>query len=767
MTTETDHKPTGTPEDTREDRSVAALWALPVAVTMWVWVAGWLPMWTRRAGGVFPEWMMPAVGVAFALIGVMLSRTRWTADRYGPGMDVHGAVLSVFVGGAAGGWLTWAAYTSPWQTTPVLLIAGVIGGAWWAMLEMEAMRRWREPERPQAAAAPHSEEAAMRSMLDASNNADIAILKYEENRSGQSWLLGPRTVNEDGTPATELPDFADFTSRLPRLSTHLAAYWRRRNVEFDDGDIRPEPVKVDRWYLHINTLHVEKEPVTPDMAPTERRSWNMPVWLGLFLDGGPMTVGLHGIHMRIIGATGFGKTVVANNIIRAGLKTVDPSTGTRDHLFWVCATDKLVPFVWPWLDPYFRGSMDYPALDWVAGQDPQSVLRFLRSVYFFCRDRNARLTDESKHPASAAMPGITVIWEEAQHGGNLVDTIDVNGEPWTISRLGHEIMTVARSAGVGTIALTQSGLTDALGEYSDLMLRNQTVRACTRTNTDFDGYYNLPALSGQGVNTTQLRNFTMYLQPSIDVEPRAIPGKAAYIDGTDTIRPLLLAEVAPHRPPTLPAEDLRALGEEYAQRWDPALLPELHRAVEVKRQKGDAALQWRVYGQVDTVPVTHTPAAPAATIQPAPTSSVDTYGVVDTGKYGLPGEASLSMLEQLAENMMRQADEESAALAAETAGPDDVGAGLPEPLAGLVRALDEITQERGPVEWIATTEVCERVWGMADRVTVTRFGRAIQGLLPTLRTTDPRPYGDGQRGRGWIVADLLSAVALYRAEHGA
>lgn len=61
------------------------------------------------------------------------------------------------------------------------------------------------------------------------------------------------------------------------------------------------------------------------------------------------------------------------------------------------------------------------------------------------------------------------------------------------------------------------------------MMRNLRGRVCLRTMEDYDGMRTLPALPSS-IRTTELTNYTMYLQPSIDV-PRVSPGKAAFLEG--------------------------------------------------------------------------------------------------------------------------------------------------------------------------------------------------------------------------------------------
>lgn len=783
-----------------------ARWALPVVACAWLFVLGWLPVWAGHLGGGFPGWLMALGGLAVAGGGSWWARTEWTPRLFGYGMAEHGVGLALAVGVGVGYWLVRAAYSSPWQQLPVLLLGGAVAGAWWALLMRMAEARQLTPDGPApTAVAGPSEDAAMRAMLDASYNTDVIIVARADTRAGQSWTLGPRTVAPDGTPLTDLPDAEDFLQNMPRLQAHLAAYWRARGVEFTDGDIRVERQTLDRWVLHINSTHVEREPVTAERRPPGARSWNMPQWLGLYLDGGDIEVTLRGRHMKVVGATGGGKSVIASNAMRAALTSMDTATGTRDAHTWVCASDKLVPFVWPWLRPFYDGRMSYPAIDWVAGQSPARVLRFLVKVLDLAQDRNDRLDVQTKWQASAGMPGVQVVVEEAKVLTCGAETILYRDEEWTASRLINRILAVARSAAINLVLLTQDGLYEGLGPYGDEMMRNLTVRAVTVTETDSDGYMNLPKLSGMGVDPTLLRDNTIYVQASIeDKQSRPLPGKAAHLDGEAIIAPLVVAEVAPHAPPAFGPEDLAVLGEAYAHRWDAEALPELARAV--TRQ----GLTWRPYtGAVATAAERPTVARAeggaqdgghlsdeeAATMlrqwwtrRQAATGGdpdVDWDGALDVllhgddlgpadalrteataaerepGMYGLPSEADMQQLERMAAGLAAEVADLPEA-PAELAG-EVPGAGLPEPAASVVREIAAMVEADPGLEWVATRQVCLEVEGTDDPVSAQRLGKRTAAVLAGLRSTDPRAYGGGKRGRGWMVADVRAAVATWRA----
>lgn len=771
----------------------SAAWAIPVVVVVWVWAAGWLPLWAARQGAPIPA---PAMALGGPLLGVVVAARVRAAWEYGhaPWLSDVAVWLAALTGVSAGGWLWLAAGTHPWPQTPLLLLlGGGLGVAWWALAAVLAPRAaHRVADVPAAAPAPAQplDGAGLRALLNTTGMAGVDIVEYRPTRAGHSWLLGPRLVDAEGAPLDELPDFADFSAALPRLTQRLAAYWRGRGVQLEDGDLRPEPVAVDRWWLHLNTAHVEKEEVPATLAPPPR-AWTATSWLGLYLDGRAIEVALCGRHMKVVGATGGGKTVVTNNVIRAAVTAAQ--AGRRDCHVWVVATDKLVPLVWPWLQGYLSGRDRVPVLDWPAGHDPDMVLRALAAAYRLARSRNRDLDDESSVRVTPDAPGLLVVWEEAKHGGRQDHTIEIDGEEFTISGLVNAIMQMSRASGVGILAVTQDGLYEGTGPYGDEMMRNFTVRACTVTETESDGRFTLPKLAGQGVDTTQLRDHTIYLQPSMADDARAMPGKVSNLDGTPLVDPVVQVAAAAPLPRWSPA-DLAALGEDYARRWDPARCPELVRACTRRgwgwRPAELAPPTARGHDEDDEQTEPEAPAGgddgedehvenstgdrqwadalaaltDAAAGVPRPASSKPVDRVSDARR-ALPSAADVARLDEIAARMMAEvaAGQGAAHSAAEPHGSPAGGPeSAPEPIPSVWAAVAALPDG---TEWVPTAELAWRVWGTERAEAVATLGRAIARHVPAARTTDPRPYtarGTARRGRGYVVSELAAALADYR-----
>lgn len=729
-----------------EDKDAAAprwepgrAWAVPVITAAWLWAAGWLPLWAARAGWALPAPLLAAAGLA---AGVVLARRSTTWDgTHRAWLGNAALLLSTATGLACAAWLWLAAVTDPWVQTPLLAVgAGTLGLLWWGLVDGLAPRAAypdpAAPAPPEVAGTP--QEQAMRAMLDAAGMGGIRVIEHAENRAGHAWLLGPRTHDEEGQALAALADFADFTAALPRLLQRLAVHWRPAGVTFTEGDIRPEPIAVDRWWLHVATRHVEREVIPASAAPPPR-PWTMPAWLGLYLDGTPLDVTLCSRHVKIVGSTEGGKTVVANNLMRAALTAA--TGGRRECHVWVVATDKLTPFVWPWVEGWLAGRDTEPVLDWIAGESPEQVLRALAAAYRLARSRNQDLDEESKVAVRPDSPGLLIVWEEGMHGGQCTDTIDIDGDEYTISRLVNALLAMSRSAGVSVAAITQQGLYDGLGPYGDQMMRNFRVRVCTVTETDSDGTNTLPKLQGQGVNTMMLRDHTIYVQASLDDDARAMPGKVSHLDGSGLIG-ATVATVAAVPPPRWTPAELAALGEDYADRWNPHRLPALVRAA--------ARRGWTWPAPAAPAPHGHHGVAGPHAVQDGAQEQGRVAVAVDDG---LPTEADLDELDALAARMVAEVD---AVAQLETAG-SPAGAPLPEPLGSLRAAVAAVAAESPTAVWVATADLCDRVWGTTRPAAVAALGRAIVAGLPGVTATDPRAWAGG-RGRGYLLADLRGAL---------
>ena len=310
-----------------------------------------------------------------------------------------------------------------------------------------------------------------------------------------------------------------------------------------------------------------------------------PIRPGLYEDGEDIQLSLLGVHGVMVGATGSGKSVFTNNVIAE-------VTHCSDALLWICASDKLLPLIYPWLHPWFAGTTERPVLDWVAGEDPARVLQQLAALYKLVKLRNKKLGPVSKFEPTPTDPAINCILEEASDlllDNSTVTIRTFDGKEMNGSQLVNAITRAARSAGVSLLMLTQYGLMDALGTQGSMAKRNITLRVAGKTYTDHDGMATLVGMDQ--IRTTKLRDYTLLIQPSSEI-PRVIPAKAYQLDGLDQIAPVAARNTA--TVPRLPAWLAAQLGEAYAGRWHPERLPELAELV------GAQGLRWPALASVST-----------------------------------------------------------------------------------------------------------------------------------------------------------------------
>lgn len=788
-------------------------WALPFIMTVWIWTLGWAPVWAARWGDPFPVEFMIAAGLLVAGIGTWRARTVWTELVYGGSLREHGTLLAVLAGSAVGWWLWRAGYTSPWAQTPILLLIAAVLGVWWAALVTVAPRH-AAAEAERGLRMEHMSEAQiMRQILDQSDMIDVKVIEHVETRAGYTTTLGPdpRFPNR--------PTMLDVTNKLSRLGLNLALYWRNRDgTELEGGDVRVEEISLDRWKLHVSTKHVLRE-VVPFTLTDTPQSFNYKIWIGLYEDGARMHFTLLGRHMWLIGVTGGGKSVIINNMIARILECRD-ETGSSDAIVWVCGADKVVPLVYPWLLPWFEGTVAEPPIDMIVGEDIGDVLRFLSNVYYLAKDRNTRNSRRSKITISSKNPAIVVFVEEAQMLLAQQGSIEMdNGELWSGGRLILSITAIARSAGISVILVTQSGMVDALGAMGSDILRNCQLRASTVTMTESDGRFVLPAMPA-GVDTTMLKNHGMYMQVGIGEDSRPMPGKAAKLDEFDV--PPVAATLAQRRRAHLPARDIEAFNHEegyYENRWTAERLPVLVDAARYDEEaNGGDGFTWppdRASQVVVSDPLSlekpgaapadepepaepvHTAPEPApepvdeslsdaeaaaldaelakilgrpATVAPeSPPKETPVTKILGDPISRLPGEEDIRNLERLAKLMQEQADEiirqRDAEDAARPKAPPIV---LPHPLGAVIEYLDGVADAPA---WIPSRDLADVVFEPGEHDNpplklgqmLNRIGRAV-GF--DLRATEPRTLPDGSRARGFLVTDLYRAAVAFRdAQH--
>lgn len=676
-------------------------WSHPLAAAGWVYVGGYIP----HLG--VPAVVMLLAAPALAVVGVFRARRRYPAVDYGEGIPLGMSWLSGAAAVAAGAWMTWAGMSSPLRAAGWLLLALVLLGAWYAVLYTGAPRAAAEVDRVEA--VQEAQRVAVEwSDLFARAGLHLQVIRSEPTRAGT--VLAVKGADEEKPVSLQ-----QLRDKIPDLTVKAAASLGKTGVVVRDGDIRVEGTEAAHIHLvHICTKHVlgQTIPYEPIAEPTTIVD---PLDIALYEAGAEVLLMLDGkqaSHGLVIGCTGSGKTTQANVIVGRVGECVDAIVG-------VLASDKLVPFVYPWIKPWLQGKAERPGIDFVAGQDPARVLGMLAELYRIMRDRNAKLSNAPIHIATTDEPAIVVLIEETGDLAKRPDSIvTCDNQTMTFSRLMLEFSRAGRSALVHVFMLNTSHLHDAFGAYGAEIDRNTPFRICLKTMSHYDGRSTLPGLPGN-IDTTLLRDFSQLVQPTTE-QPSVLPAKAYHLEGDD-IHAVAIRNASWRPEPAWNSAVWRG-------RWDAERLPEL---VEAARRDG---LAWKGGGmdpidvelnrmiEMETQRVNPEPAAPAVA------ASAD-----------LP-----------------DADAGIAALDAATARLGQARP-LPEPLAAVMEILEG---DGAPTEWVLTRELAVRLGRVARDADEDEQRKAAQTLGRQLSANHPDIRSEVRdRASGYDVRALRRAAA--------
>jgi hypothetical protein len=741
--------------------------AWPAVGVLAVFIAGWL--YTFAGAEHFsPWWLLVSVPV-LALLGQSLAATQWPADRYGVPHERGGVWFARCCAVVAGSWLTWAGAVTPGAALPLLLLAALPLWLWFVILTMRAPRAQERTAERREEGRQIVQERGWRDVLDRAGCDDVVLTEIREHRAGVVLTVEP------DPEAKRPPDFDAFAARARGIATQAAMHYRRtQGVRLPRNAVRPEPGRDDAEFLiNITTRDVFEESTqyVPDYVPG---SITNALDLGEYEDAARLLLELV-THMKIVGATGSGKSNLAGNLIAR-------ITSCADALVWVGATDKLVPLVWPWIAAWLEGVAQRPTLDYVAGQTPDSVLRMLRAAYKLMCDRNARLDDESKMRVSSREPAVFVIVEEVSHAVAFRDVIETHdGQDVTIPDLIKMLTQGGRSANVRVVLMSQFGINAGLGDRASEIIRNIPMRICLRTMEPHDGSRTLSGLPAT-VNTAALTNYSMFVQPDADV-PRVFPAKAPQLEGSELIGEIA-ARHAQWRPDGIEPES--ELGPDYAHRWSPERLPEialrvaargwswptLREPVDVVDTLDPAGGEVPGGGEDDGVrPQQGGPDDGGTTVDTTAWTDADEQAFRDLLGGGPPDPPrsvepdrgsgkpfDLSHFGEALDRMNRLADAMEVDHPPVGPDPDEPGPGrpVPYPLDAVVRWLDET--DRSDDGWVRSAELSDAIgWSGPEG----SFGRAMFPLVRSNTTNLPRSV-DPQQRRGYPVRLLREAAVRLR-----
>lgn len=705
-------------------------WAHPAETALWLYVVA---VATTRPGYALPPLVFTVVAPVGIGLSVWWTRRTWPDTTYGDQFARDMAWVCGIASVAAAAWLLWAALTSPWRALPALLLATVFFGAWYWVLRSTA---------PKVAQAVADEREA--ALLERTHRTWQELLDVVEPRlrvADVRSTRGGHVIGVEPKDPTKPVSFADLNAKMPTLTTMAAAKLAAQGITVSAGTIRAEETEAAHVHLiHVNTRQILREsiPYEPFDGPGTGTD---PLDFGLFEDGQPVTFTpaspIGGVSGQIIGGSGSGKSRVLNSMIgRAG--------ECGDVLIGVVATSKLVPAVYPWIKPWLEGKADRPAIDFVAGQDPEQVMLMLAAIYQIVSAYNDGLSNESTTSVSPERPAIVLFIEEAgqipRHG---VTVTTHDGQKADFSALIDMITAVCRSANVGVWLVNQNALFDAYGARGPQIQRNTPYRICLKTMAPSDGANTLPGLGGAWGDTSKLRHNTMLVQPSIE-EPRIMPAKAYNLGQPhgDPIEPIAIRNGAWR--PELPEHIAEQLGDIWTGRWDANRLPELAKAAErdglvwpVGRIEDDVdrALRELIEQETSTTDTTTDTTAITADV---PTT---TGTPMSLGSLGLPdADADARELSEIAKRPAIT---------------------LPQPLQAVIELLREPGAPRDFVPSRALVILLGRVDADADEKTLDRaadeLARQLRDIDDEIRTIQRRV--NGKRSRGYDVPKLHEIAA--------
>jgi hypothetical protein len=316
-----------------------------------------LYMAAQKYGGVFSPYWLAVPGVVAWLIAHSEGAAYFPPQRYGYGPQTAARLLAALAGAAAVCWLVWTGRQGPGATWPLLLLGTmVVALLWWALLWWST-RRLRDPG-PTVTASPDAtvdQGMPWPRLLERATDGTVVLTDVKYHRAGAKLTVEPgRFTDDDGEEHDEDVTFDGFARCADRFATFASREYRRRTGEFMPLNCaRPEAGRYDaEFVLHVTMRDVFKESsvFVPADGPQDVMK---PVDLGEYEDANRILVTLMSGHAKIVGAEGSGKTNEANNWIAR-------ITECSNAIAWVCATDKLIPLIFPWLRSWFEGRAVHP-----------------------------------------------------------------------------------------------------------------------------------------------------------------------------------------------------------------------------------------------------------------------------------------------------------------------------------------------------------------------------------------------------------------------
>lgn len=705
-------------------------WAHPIETTGWLY---FVALCTTRPGYEVPPVLFALLAPIGVALAVWWSRRTWPDHEFGDDVPRSMAWLCGAASVAAAAWLVSAGFLTLWRVVPVLFLLAVWFGGWYWVLRVSAPKKAKEISDAREAALLERAEKTWQELLEAT----VPRLKVAEVKSTRAGIV----IGVEPKDIAKPVPFNELESKMNDLTVKAAARLAQEGVMVGAGMIRAEETEVAHVHLiHVCTKQVLRESIP--FEPFEGAPGTIADELDYALaeDGPEMTVCFGGeqggVGALLVGATGSGKSRVANSLIgRVG--------ECNDVLVGFIGSAKVVPATYPWIKPWLEGKSDRPAIDFIAGQDPERVLLMLAGIYQLMCEYNDGLSNEATHTPTPDRPAVVLFVEECGDMVNHQVTVTLHdGRVVGFSELLHMIMSKERSAQISTLLMNQMALFDSFGRFGSEIQRNTPFRICLKTMTASDGMSVLPGVKAKYGDTTRLRHNSMIVQPPID-EPRLMPAKAYNLGlpNGDPIEPIAVRNGSWR--PDVDEWLGELLGEVWTDRWDAERLPELAAAAErdglvwpVGRVEDDIDRAYRALLDGEPGDNAAEPSTPAPTTAPTTTETP-----MPAGPHGLP-----------------DADADARELAEIAKRPAIT---LPEPLHSVMSLLRE---PGAPTDFVGTRQLAimlERVAADADDKELDRAAdeltREMRAIDDELRTKQKR--GGGERARGYDVAKLKEISA--------
>jgi len=517
--------------------SVAVAWrralgvGLPVALGVYA------------AGTVLSGFNLPplALGVGSLALGAVLVVTALLRGE--PGLrTAHSAAC----GAVAAAWLGFAGSTARWAWPPAVILALATAAAVWfypRILEREDRAR-EEARRAALIARAQRAQRKWPELLARIGHPGVRFAGREETQAGyvvHLQLPGSGQVTYSGlAPATE--------------KLEVAARLRHGSLRFERGD------QAHKVILHVVERDVLGETIpfpAPDTGDADALSIVNPIPVGLFEDGQVCAVTLREMATLIVGLRGSGKSNLLNVLLAQLSRCADVLIFAIDLKGGRMAA--------PWIEPWLEGRSPRPVVDWLA-TDREEAERMLRALLRAVQARSRSGSGGEKIMPSAEQPAILLVCDEIAvilgmgMGGPRFSAEGVTN--MTLAGLATQLVMTGRSEAIDLIMATQRGSVTMTGSAD---LKSQcALRIGLGVSSEGDARLIIPDDVKIAADLARLRHpGTGIVQQG--KQGRVLPVKFFRIEHD------AISEIAERGSMIRPDPDPlleKALGEDYARRWD-------------------------------------------------------------------------------------------------------------------------------------------------------------------------------------------------------